>query len=78
MNLPANNSGDQYNARVDYTMGRNTISASTFLTFFNNLSAQGAEQGRADVRCEFKALQPIRVSFLAVHFVPDDDQRGAP
>jgi len=49
--LPATNSGNQYNGRVDYSMGKNTFSVSTFLTYFNSFAAQGAQQGRpmADV-----------------------------
>jgi hypothetical protein len=49
--LPATNSGNQYNGRVDYVMGKNTFSASTFLTYFNGFAASGGQQGRpmADV-----------------------------
>jgi len=44
--LPVIQSGDQYNARVDYTRGRNTFSASTFLTRFRIVSSDGVAQGR--------------------------------
>jgi outer membrane receptor protein involved in Fe transport len=49
--IPATNRGDQYNARVDYTVGRSTFTASTFLTYFDAFSAQANQQSRpqADV-----------------------------
>jgi hypothetical protein len=49
--IPASNTGNQYNARGDYVMGRNTFSVSTFLTFFRNYSADAGAQSRpsADV-----------------------------
>jgi Carboxypeptidase regulatory-like domain/TonB dependent receptor len=49
--IPATNRGNQYNARVDYTVGRSTFTASTFLTYFDSFSAQASQQSRpqADV-----------------------------
>jgi hypothetical protein len=44
--LPQSIQGNQYNVRADYIRGRNTFSASTFLTYFDSAAAQGAEQGR--------------------------------
>ncbi len=67
--LPANNSGDQYNARVDLTVGRSTFSASTFLTYFNALDAQGAEQGRPMADVNSKRFSPS--AFLAWVFAID-------
>ncbi|MGH9740975.1 MAG: hypothetical protein ACRD51_01355, partial [Candidatus Acidiferrum sp.] len=58
MDLPQTNSGDQYNARVDYSRGRNTFSASTFLTYFNSYAAQGAEQGRPMSDVNSKRFSP--------------------
>ena len=46
LSFPGSNSGNQYNARVDYVRGRNTISASTFLTYIDMLSSDSAAQGR--------------------------------
>lgn len=43
---PALQSGDQYNARVDYNMGQNVFSASTFLTFFRANNADDSAQDR--------------------------------
>lgn len=43
---PQSQSGDQYNARVDYNMGRNIFSASTFLTFFRADNADDSAQDR--------------------------------
>lgn len=44
--LPVTTSGNQYNARVDYNMGRSVFSASTFLTRYNQLAADASAQGR--------------------------------
>lgn len=43
---PALQSGDQYNARVDYAMGQNVFSASTFLTFYRQDTADDSAQDR--------------------------------
>jgi hypothetical protein len=43
---PASTSGDQYNARVDYDMGRSVFSASTFLTFYRADDADDSAQDR--------------------------------
>lgn len=43
---PANKSGDQYNVRVDYSMGQNVFSASTFLTFYRQDAADDSAQDR--------------------------------
>lgn len=56
--LPSSQSGDQYNARADYVMGRNTFSLSTFLTHFNSFSADGSEQGRPSADINSKRFSP--------------------
>ena len=43
---PASTSGDQYNARADYDMGRSVFSASTFLTFYRADDADDSAQDR--------------------------------
>lgn len=43
---PALESGDQYNARVDYNLGQNVFSASTFLTFYRQDNADDSAQDR--------------------------------
>ena len=43
---PAITDGDQYNARVDYAMGRNLFSASTFLTYYWADDADDSSQDR--------------------------------
>jgi hypothetical protein len=49
--LPTNQSGNQYNARVDYVLGQNTFSGNMFLTYMNHLGSDDQAQGRpmADV-----------------------------
>jgi hypothetical protein len=44
--LPATTSGNQYNVRADYDMGRSVFSVSTFLTKYNQLAADASAQGR--------------------------------
>lgn len=44
--VPSHLNDNQYNARVDYVRGHDTFSASTYLTFFNNLSADDASAAR--------------------------------
>jgi Carboxypeptidase regulatory-like domain len=44
--LPTVNTGNQYNARVDYVVGKNTFSASTFVSFYDLLSSDAQAQGR--------------------------------
>lgn len=44
--LPNTTSGDQFNIRADYNMGRNVFSASTFLTYFRSLTSDSGAQGR--------------------------------
>lgn len=46
LSLPHLTRGNQYNIRADYTQGANSFAASTFLTFFNELAADSASQGR--------------------------------
>lgn len=46
LSLPQTTSGNQYNARVDYNMGRSIFTVNTFLTSYNQLAADGSAQGR--------------------------------
>ena len=45
---PQHTSGNQYNARIDYTRGRSTFAGSTFLTYYNSLQADPSAQDRPD------------------------------
>ncbi len=45
--LPQNTQGNQYNARVDYNMGRSVFSINTFFTKYNQLAADAGAQGRS-------------------------------
>ncbi len=44
--LPNHQSGNQYNARIDYHVGQNHFSGSTFLTYYDSIGADAAAQGR--------------------------------
>ncbi len=44
--LPQTTSGNQYNARVDYDMGRSIFSVNTFFTSYHQLAADASAQGR--------------------------------
>jgi hypothetical protein len=44
--LPASTSGNQYNARVDYNMGRSVFSVNTFFTHYRQIAADASAQGR--------------------------------
>jgi hypothetical protein len=56
--LPSTSTGNQYNIRGDYVRGRNTFTASTYLTYFNTLNAQGSEQGRPMADVNSKRFSP--------------------
>jgi len=56
--LPATTSGNQYNARVDYNVGKNLFSINTFLTYYNNVAADGSAQGRPMSDVGTKAFSP--------------------
>jgi hypothetical protein len=49
---PATQTGNQYNGRVDYTRGNDTIAASTYFTMFNGLTSDPSTGSRpgADLR----------------------------
>ncbi|HEX4275462.1 MAG TPA: carboxypeptidase regulatory-like domain-containing protein [Bryobacteraceae bacterium] len=49
---PASQTGNQYNGRVDYTHGRDTIAVSSYVTLFNGITADPSTGSRpgADVR----------------------------
>jgi hypothetical protein len=44
--VPQTTSGNQYNARADYNMGRSIFSVNTFFTTYNQLSADASAQAR--------------------------------
>lgn len=44
--LPQTTSGNQYNARADYNMGRSVFSVNTFFTWYHQLAADASAQGR--------------------------------
>jgi Carboxypeptidase regulatory-like domain/TonB dependent receptor len=44
--LPTVTAGNQYNARVDYVVGKNAFSANTFLSFTDLLTSDAEAQGR--------------------------------
>jgi outer membrane receptor protein involved in Fe transport len=46
ISVPSHLDDNQYNARVDYVRGHNTFSASTYLTYLNNLAADDASAAR--------------------------------
>jgi outer membrane receptor protein involved in Fe transport len=58
ISVPARFRDSQYNARVDYTRGRNTFSASTYLTYFDNLSADDASAARPMDDFDSKRFSP--------------------
>ncbi|MGB9070343.1 MAG: TonB-dependent receptor [Candidatus Acidiferrales bacterium] len=61
--LPGRTLGDQYNGRVDYATGRSLFSVSTFLTFFNQTTADPGAQGRPMADLHSRRLNPS--GFLA-------------
>jgi outer membrane receptor protein involved in Fe transport len=58
ISVPSHLSDDQYNIRVDYTRGRNTFAASTYLTRFDNLSADDASAARPMDDFDSKRFSP--------------------
>ena len=44
--LPQDTSGNQYNARADYNVGRSVFSVNTFFTTYHQLAADASAQGR--------------------------------
>jgi len=58
LSVPSQSSGKQYNARVDYNMGRNVFSASTFLTWFDANNADGSAQSRPMADFKTHRLSP--------------------
>ena len=46
LSVPQTTSGNQYNARVDYSMGRSIFFVNTFFTTYNQLSADASAQSR--------------------------------
>ncbi len=59
---PATQTGSQYNGRVDFTRGHDTIAASSYVTLFNGLTADPSTGSRpmADLR-----NQPITIALTA-------------
>ena len=68
--IPASNTGNQYNARGDLVLGKNTFSISTFLTFFNSYSAQAAEQSRPSADVYSKRFSPSAFLSWVTAFSP--------
>jgi hypothetical protein len=58
ISLPNLTKGNQYNIRGDYTRGPDSFAASTFLTYFNQFSADAAAQGRPMADTNSKRLSP--------------------
>jgi hypothetical protein len=56
--LPTHTFGNQYNARMDYVRGRNTFSASTYLTFDDVLTSDAAAQARPMADINDKRFSP--------------------
>jgi|SRR5580658_471115 hypothetical protein len=56
--VPASTQGNQYNARVDYTAGKNLFSANTFLTFYNTISADASAESRPSADYGTKNFSP--------------------
>lgn len=46
ISLPANTTGNQYNARADYDLGRSVFTVNTFFTQYHQLAADAQAQGR--------------------------------
>lgn len=44
--LPTHQSGNQYNARIDYHAGKSQFSGSTFLTYYDQIGSDGGAQAR--------------------------------
>jgi hypothetical protein len=56
--VPSSTQGNQYNARVDYSQGKNLFSANTFLTFYNTISADASAQSRPSADYGTKNFSP--------------------
>ena len=56
--LPNITSGNQYNARMDYTIGRSTFTVNTFLTYLNTLGADSGAQGRPMADVDLQPFSP--------------------
>lgn len=48
LRLPGTNSGNQYNGKIDYNLGKNQFSFSSYFTRVNNLSADSAGRSRPE------------------------------
>jgi hypothetical protein len=49
LSLPSHNDGNQYNARVDYHVGANQFSGSTFLTYYNSIGPGPQSRPMGDI-----------------------------
>lgn len=58
LTLPSHTTAAQYNARLDYTSGANTLTANTFVTDFNDTQADGGAQGRPMADLHSHRLSP--------------------
>jgi hypothetical protein len=61
--LPSTTQGNQYNARVDYDMGRSVFSVNTFFTQYDSTAADASAQGRPMADYNSKRFTPS--GFLA-------------
>lgn len=68
--VPASNTGNQYNARGDLVIGKNTFSVSTFLTFFNTFSADSGAQSRPSADTFSKRFSPAAFLSWVTAFSP--------
>lgn len=50
--------GNQYNARLDYVMGRSTFTVNTFLTYLNNTQADDAAESRPMADVNLNSFSP--------------------
>jgi outer membrane receptor protein involved in Fe transport len=56
--LPSSTQGNQYNARVDYNVGKNLFSANVFLTYLTTIAADASAQGRPNADYGIKNFSP--------------------
>ena len=58
LSIPSTVRGQQYNGKVDYSMGKDQFAVSTYVTRLNTVSAQAAEQGRPMADLTLQPLSP--------------------
>jgi len=63
--LPGSSSGNQFNGRIDYIRGSNQFAYSTYVTAFNNTTADGAGRSRPQQDLNIQPLNQVQaVSFI--------------